>query len=252
MAGEFTLESAQLRRPVTTGLSGPDDVALILSTSGTTGRSQAVPLTHRNICSAAENTSAALGLSSSDRCLNVMPLFHGHGLIAGALASMIAGGGVMCTSGFHASMFFSWLDDYRPTWYTAVPAIHRAILAEAPRHRDIVARSRLRFIRSASATLPPSAMSDLESTFTTLVTEGYGLTEALQLTNTPLDARKRKPGSLGITGNSEVAIMDEAARILAPNQSRGRSRPTAPRGRAARARRHARPTVLRERMVPAR
>jgi oxalate---CoA ligase len=131
---------------------------------------------------------------------------------------MIAGGGVMCTSGFHASMFFSWLDDYRPTWYTAVPAIHRAILAEAPRHRDIVARSRLRFIRSASATLPPSVMIDLESTFTTLVTEGYGLTEALQLTNTLLDARKRKPGSLGITGNSEVAIMDEADRILEPNQ----------------------------------
>ena len=218
MAGEFTLESDQLPRPVTAGLSGPDDVALILSTSGTTGRSQAVPLTHRNICSAAENTSAALGLSSSDRCLNVMPLFHGHGLIAGALASMIAGSGVMCTTGFDASMFFGWLDGYRPTWYTAVPTIHRAILAEAPRHPDIVARSRLRFIRSASAPLPPSVMTDLESTFTTLVTEGYGLTEALQLTNTPLDARKRKPGSLGVTGNSEVAIMDEAERILGSNQ----------------------------------
>jgi acyl-CoA synthetase (AMP-forming)/AMP-acid ligase II/thioesterase domain-containing protein len=218
MAGEFTLDGERLPPPVAAGLSGPHDVALILSTSGTTGRSQVVPLTHRNICSAAENTSAALGLTSSDRCLNVMPLFHGHGLIVGALASMIAGGGVMCTSGFDASMFFGRLDGYRPTWYTAVPAIHRAILAEAPRHPDIVARSRLRFIRSASAPLPLSVMTDLESTFTALVTEGYGLTEALQLTNTPLDARKRKPGSLGITGNSEVAIMDEADRILEPNQ----------------------------------
>lgn len=218
LAGEFTLDGERLPQPETAGLSGPDDVALILSTSGTTARSQMVPLTHRNICSAAENTSAALGLTSSDRCLNVMPLFHAHGLIAGTLAAMVAGGGVMCTSGFDASMFFGWLDSYRPTWYTAVPAIHRAILAEASRHSDTVARSRLRFIRSASAPLPLSVMTDLESTFSVLVTESYGLTEAAQLTNTPLDARKRKPGSLGITGNSEVAIVDEADRILEPNQ----------------------------------
>ena len=217
VAGTFTLDGQEFSRPMTAGLSEPDDVALMLFTSGTTARSQLVPLTHRNICSAAENTSAALGLTSTDRSLNVMPLFHGHGLIAGSLAAMMAGGGVMCTSSFDASMFFGWLDDYCPTWYTAVPAIHRAILTEAPRHPDIVARSRLRFIRSASAPLPPPIMTALESTFRAMVTEGYGLTEALQLTNTPLDARKRKLGSLGITGNSEVAIVDEADRILEPN-----------------------------------
>ena len=143
---------------------------------------------------AAENTSVALGLTSGDRCLNVMPLFHAHGLVAGALASMMVGGSVVCTREFDASMCFRWLDEYRPTWYTAVPTIHRAILAEAPRHPQVIARSRLRFIRSASAPLPLSVMTDLERVFGTLVTESYGLTEAMQLTNTPSTRRRASSG----------------------------------------------------------
>jgi len=217
-AGEFTLCGDRHPHPASGRLGEPDDIALMLATSGTTSRSQLVPLTHRNICAAAENTSAALGLTANDTCLDVMPLFHAHGLIAGALAPMIAGGCVVCTRGFDAAAFFCWLDEFHPTWYTAVPAIHRAILAQASRHHTAVAESRLRFIRSASAPLPRAVMVDLERVFGAPVTESYGLTEALQLTNTPLDPQKRKLGSLGVTGTSDIAIMGEAHTILDPCQ----------------------------------
>src|SRR5215813_2368411 len=218
-AGEFILcGDDQHPHPASGRLGEPDDIALMLATSGTTSRPQLVPLTHRNICAAAENTSAALELTANDTCLDFMPLFHGHGLIAGALATMIAGGCVVCTRGFDAASFFRWLDEFHPTWYTAVPTIHRAILAQASRHHTAVAESRLRFIRSGSAHLPRALMVDLERVFGAPVTESYGLTEALQLTNTPLDPQKQKVGSVGVTGTSDIAIMDEAHSILEPHQ----------------------------------
>jgi acyl-CoA synthetase (AMP-forming)/AMP-acid ligase II len=213
-AGEFMLRGARLLQHCSGGLSGPDDLGLMLSTSGTTSRPKIVPLTHRNFCSAADNTRAGLGLTERDCCLNVMPLFHGHGLIAGVLASLVAGARVVCTPQFDISKFFAWIDEFRPTWYTAVPTIHQAVLAEAPRHREIIARTPLRFIRSASAPLPVPVMAELEQAFNVLVTESYGLSEALQLTNTPLDPHTRKVGSLGIPGTSEVAIMDGTGKLL--------------------------------------
>jgi acyl-CoA synthetase (AMP-forming)/AMP-acid ligase II/thioesterase domain-containing protein len=218
-AGEFLLRGDRLLQRCSGGFSEADDVGLMFSTSGTTSRPKIVPLTHRNFCSAAANTRAALGLTEHDCCLNVMPLFHGHGLIAGVLASLVAGAGVVCTPAFDISKFFAWMDEFRPTWYTAVPTIHQAVLAEAPRHREIIARTPLRFIRSASAPLTRSVMEELERMFNVLVTENYGLTEAPQLTNTPLDPRARKVGSLGIPGSSEIAIMDETGKLLRPGES---------------------------------
>jgi acyl-CoA synthetase (AMP-forming)/AMP-acid ligase II/thioesterase domain-containing protein len=212
--GEFTLRGIAASAPVSSALAEPGDHAVILPTSGTTSRPQWVPLTHRNICAAADNTRAALGLTERDLCLDVMPLFHSHGLVAGVLATLMAGGTVACTAGFDATRFFVWLDEFRPTWFTAVPAIHRAIVTDAPQHRKTIARGRLRFIRSASATLSPQLRLELEETFRVVVTESYGLTEAPQLTNTPLDARTRKIGSLGETGTSEIAIMDDAGRLV--------------------------------------
>lgn len=215
--GEFTLSGTPASAPVSSSLAEPADHAVILPTSGTTSRPRWVPLTHRNVCAAADNTRAALGLTERDLCLDVMPLFHSHGLVAGVLATLMAGGTVVCTAGFDATRFFAWLDEFRPTWFTAVPAIHRAIVADAPQHRKTIARGRLRFIRSASATLSPQLRLELEETFGVLVTESYGLTEAPQLTNTPLDARTRKVGSLGVPGTSEVAIMDEAGGLVGPD-----------------------------------
>ncbi len=88
-----------------------------------------------------------------------MPLFHIHGLMAAVTASLSAGASVVCTPGFNALKFFGWLDEARPTWYTAVPTMHQAILARAARNPEIIARARLRLIRSSSASLPPQVMT---------------------------------------------------------------------------------------------
>ena len=106
---------------------------MLMHTSGTTARPKIVPLSHRNICASARHIAAALALSPADRCLNIMPLFHIHGLIAAVSASLGAGASVHCPPGFNALKFFSWLDDFHPSWYSAVPTMHQAILAPSAR-----------------------------------------------------------------------------------------------------------------------
>ncbi|MCJ7706422.1 MAG: AMP-binding protein, partial [Anaerolineales bacterium] len=100
-AGTFTLRGEPVQAEAGAILAGPGDVALILHTSGTTSRPKMVPLTHANLCASAENVRASLGLTQADRCLNVMPLFHIHGLVAAVLASLAAGASVVCAPGFY-------------------------------------------------------------------------------------------------------------------------------------------------------
>ncbi len=189
----------------------PDDVALLLHTSGTTARPKIVPLSHRNIGASARPIREALALTPADRCLNIMPLFHIHGLIAAVSASLGAGASVHCTPGFNALKFFAWLDDCRPSWYSAVPTMHQTILARAARNSDAIENSKLRFIRSSSSALPPRVMAELEDTFHAPVIESYGMTEAAhQMTSNPLPPRDRKPGTVGVAAGPEVAIMGEA------------------------------------------
>lgn len=130
-AGLFTLSGSPQPLAAPRGSASSGDVALVLHTSGTTSRPKLVPLRHVNICTSARNVRAALGLTEHDRCLNVMPLFHIHGLIGATLSSIAAGAGIVCTSGFDALKFFAWIDECRPTWYTAVPTMHQAVLAQA-------------------------------------------------------------------------------------------------------------------------
>ena len=214
-AGCFVLEGGEAGEAGRPGMAGSDDVALVLHTSGTTARPKIVPLTHRNVTASAQNIARTLQLSRDDACLNVMPLFHIHGLMAATLASLAGGGAVVCTPGFNALRFFSWLDAERPSWYTAVPTMHQAILARAERNREIIGRVKLRFLRSSSASLPAQVMRDLEAAFGAPVIESYGMTEAShQMASNPLPPRPRKPGIVGVAAGPEIAIMDEDGTVL--------------------------------------
>jgi acyl-CoA synthetase (AMP-forming)/AMP-acid ligase II len=202
------------------GFAGRDDVALVLHTSGTTSRPKIVPLTQRNICASACNIRDTLALGPADRGLNIMPLFHIHGLIGSVLASLAAGAGIYCTPGFNALKFFGWMDESAPTWYTAVPTMHQAILARAAHNRAAIAAHPLRFIRSSSSSLPPQVLRELEQAFNAPVLESYGMTEAShQMTSNPLPPRAHKPGTVGVAAGPEVAIMGEDGRLLAPGQT---------------------------------
>ncbi|MDH5254558.1 MAG: acyl--CoA ligase [Gammaproteobacteria bacterium] len=215
-AGRFELRGAPgaAARP---GPAGAGDVALVLHTSGTTSRPKIVPLTHANVCASASHIATSLALTPADRCLQVMPLFHIHGLIAAVLSSLHAGASVCCTPGFNALHFFGWLRDVRPTWYTAVPTMHQAILARAARNRDVIGQVPLRFIRSSSASLPPQVMTELEATFGCPLIEAYGMTEAAhQMTSNPLPPGARFAGSVGVAAGPDVGIMDEQGGLLPP------------------------------------
>ena len=195
--------------------SGPEDVALVLHTSGTTSRPKIVPLTHGNLIASAVNISRTLALRPVDRCLLLMPLFHIHGLVGALLSSMAAGASLYCPPGFNALKFFAWLEDSAASWYTAVPTMHQAILARAERNREIIGRRRLRFIRSSSASLPPQVMQALEDIFACPVIESYGMTEAAhQMTSNPLPPAPRKPGTVGRAAGTEVAIQSADGRML--------------------------------------
>jgi acyl-CoA synthetase (AMP-forming)/AMP-acid ligase II/acyl carrier protein len=216
-AGLFTLAGEDQPCPTPPGVVQPNDVGLVLHTTGTSARPKIVPLTHRNLCASAAIIRAALELTEKDRCLNVMPFFHGHSLKGMLLSSLFAGASVMCTSDFSAPTFFAWMAAYRPTWYSAVPTMHQAVLAHAAAHRQIIADTPLRFIRSSSAFLPPQVLAELESVFNVPVIEAYGTTEASMITCNPLPPRRRKAGSGGIAVGQEVAIMDAADSILPPS-----------------------------------
>ncbi|MGD1000436.1 MAG: amino acid adenylation domain-containing protein [Candidatus Brocadiia bacterium] len=219
-AGIFTLNARDARPSATGEWCVPEDVALVLYTSGTASRPKRVPLTHRSLCASAGNVGRALGLIKSDRCLNVMPLFHIHGIVASLLASLRAGASVVCAPGFIAPRFFEWIAEFHPTWYTAVPTMHQSILVQSAAHRATIANCPLRFIRSSSAALAPKVIADLEAVFRAPVVEAYGMTEAShQIAGNPLPPATRKPGSVGLVTGSEVAIMDEAGRLLAQGQT---------------------------------
>ena len=215
-AGVFRLEGATAAgagRAVRA--AGPDDAALVLHTSGTTARPKIVPLTNANIVASARHIARSLALTPADTCLNVMPLFHIHGLIAAVTASLSAGAGVSCTPGFNAFRFAELLREVQPTWYTAVPTMHQAILMRMRAQAGQARAAGLRFIRSSSASLPPQVMAELEEVFGAPVIEAYGMTEAAhQMASNPLPPRARKPGAVGIAAGPEIAIMDDDNAIL--------------------------------------
>lgn len=166
-AGRFTLkpERPLSGTPARAGFAEAEDVALVLHTSGTTARPKLVPLRHVNLTASARHIGQTLELGREDVCLNIMPLFHIHGLIAAVLSSLAAGGAVVCTPGFNALKFFGWFEEARPSWYTAVPTMHQAILGRASRNGEAIKAGRLRLIRSSSASLPPQVMEELERVF---------------------------------------------------------------------------------------
>ncbi|KAH8810768.1 hypothetical protein F5884DRAFT_819299 [Xylogone sp. PMI_703] len=178
----------------------PDDIALILHTSGTTGRPKAV-----------KNIQATYDLTSNDRTLLVMPLFHIHGLVASLFTSLATGGSVIVPPRFSASKFWEDYIDHKATWYSAVPTVHQIILKNSiPSPPPFI-----RFIRSCSSPLPPTVFHELERKLRAPVLEAYAMTEAShQITSNPLPPSSRRPGSVGMPQGVEVRIKNDSGESL--------------------------------------
>ena len=216
--GSFTLaarDAVQTAATANGGFSEAGDIGMVLHTSGTTSRPKIVPLSVGNLCASAANIRSTLQFKPTDIGLNIMPLFHIHGLIAGVLAPLSAGSQVFCTPGFNALKFFGWMDEAKPTWYTAVPTMHQAIVTRAKGNVDIIQRNPLRFLRSSSSSMPPQVITELEAIFGSPLIESYGMTEAThQMASNPLPPKARKPGTVGVAAGPEVAIMGADGSLL--------------------------------------
>ena len=186
------------------------DEALVLHTSGTTSRPKIVPLSNLNIFTSAVNISKSLKLTADDHCLNIMPLFHIHGLIAVLSASAKVGASVCASNGFNALKFLDLAETQNITWYSGVPTMHQAILLRAQKNSDKAKKLNLRFIRSSSASLPPVIFEQLNDIFQTPVIEAYGMTEAThQMASNPLPPAIQKPGLVGMPAGPEICIMND-------------------------------------------
>jgi acyl-CoA synthetase (AMP-forming)/AMP-acid ligase II/thioesterase domain-containing protein/acyl carrier protein len=220
VAGMFSLARQEgplgpPRRPI---WNGADDYALVLLTSGSTAKHKAVPLRVRHLLAYALAGGKHYALGPTDRCLHVMPMFHGHGLKSSLLVSVANGSGVIISPHFDVPTFFQQMKALRPTWYSAAASIHQAILDGIDHHRDVARNAQLRFVRSGSSRLDPKVLAGLEQAFGAPVLERFGMSETGSLTSNPLPPAVRKPGSVGRPMGNEVAIVDERGNVLGPNR----------------------------------
>ena len=196
--GLFTLSGAEVPTPPTAEPTRPSDLALVLHTSGTTKKPKIVPLTHHNLGYGIQFVARTLRRTSAHTCLNVMPLFHIHGLIANVGASLYSESAVVCSSFQGGADFLRKCraperDSYpRPTWYSAVPTMHEAILLEAEKEKaDGTLEHSLTLMRNCSAALlPPVAKRFLAAfapgapgLFTVVPT--YAMTESFPICSNP-------------------------------------------------------------------
>ena len=190
----------------------PDDMALLLHTSGTTSRPKQVPLLQRNLVVSARTIADFYGLCPDDTSYCAMPLFHVHGLVASTFGAFAGGGTVVVPQRFTPRALWPHLRDHRVTWFSAGPTLHQMILdrvdGDGPPHS-------LRFVRSCSSALTPALMQRAEELYRVPMLEAYGMTEAShQMASNPLPPGTRKPGSVGVPSGAEIRIVDSQGRAL--------------------------------------
>jgi acyl-CoA synthetase (AMP-forming)/AMP-acid ligase II len=197
---------------------GPDDVAVILHTSGTTSRPKQVPLRQRNLMASTRTIAAHYRLSSADVSFCVMPLFHIHGLVASTFAALSTGGAVIAPRRFTPHRFWPQAREHGATWLSAGPTLHQMILDKAD---DAGPPPALRFVRSCSSALSPALLERAERSYRVPMLEAYGMTEAShQMASNPLPPAARVPGSVGVPTGTQIGVVDSEGTVL-PDESPG-------------------------------
>ncbi len=201
-----SLSSSALPAPTEDETTLPDHAALVLHTSGTTAEPKRVVLTHAQLGASAHNIAAHLRLQPNDRSLNVMPLFHSHGIVGVLLSSLVSGGSVVCMQSFDPLAFCAAVAEFAPSWYSASPTIHCSVLEHRAQLREQAPRQRFRFVRSTSAALPAAVLERLEQALGAPVIESFGMTEWSQMASNALPPARRKPGCVGQATGVELAL----------------------------------------------
>jgi len=207
-AGLYSLEGNL--SPVQASRPSQDSVALLLHTSGTTKKPKLVPLSHTNLILGAHCTRETLELSSKDRCLNMLPLYHVGGISCNILGTAAAKASVVCGPHFNAADAIQWMQRYEPSWYYATPTMHQLLMGQLQQEQSACS---LKFIRNASAALLPSVAVRMQETFGCLILPTYGMTECV-----PICSHRRgslvQIASVGPPCNPEVRISDEGEILI--------------------------------------
>jgi long-chain acyl-CoA synthetase len=216
------LDGAALPANAALSAVSEDDDAMLMYTSGTTGKPKGCVLSHRSVVAGGEYTSAAHALTKEDRVLCAMPLYHINGQIVTAVAPLVHGGSVVMPHRFSASGYWDLVSRHRCSWINVVPTMI-AYLLNGPDPRDGgLAAGQVKFCRSASAPLPPDLHRAFEKKFGIGIIETFGMTEtnAPCFTN-PLDPARRKIGSPGPAFGNEAKIIDPATGKTLPPDAAG-------------------------------
>ncbi|PTB71025.1 hypothetical protein BBK36DRAFT_1176362 [Trichoderma citrinoviride] len=188
--------------------NGPDDFGLILFTSGTSGTKKVVPLTIHSIIAGISFVVDSWGLSASDVCLNMMPLYHVGGLVRNIFAPIFSGGSTVCCPAFDPSLFWDVVQEVPVTWYYASPSMHSVILAAASERQAALQQSRIRLACNAAGGLLPSLACRLRDTFNCTVLPSYGMTECMPISTPPLDYQLDREGTSGVSTGPGISILD--------------------------------------------
>jgi oxalate---CoA ligase len=205
-AGKFLLEPSVVLDKKEAELATSSDISHVFLTSGTTSGPKIVPVSQKQSFALRQKQIQTLNITSSDRCLHILPYYHGMGIGLPLLGILLAGGTVICTKDFIPSDFFPLLKTYRPTYYIAGPAHHQGILREIKKvPPGELKNNSLRFILSSSALLPARVCDELEALLGVAVIEHFATSETGVISiNFP-----PKHGSVGIPVIEHLKILDE-------------------------------------------
>jgi acyl-CoA synthetase (AMP-forming)/AMP-acid ligase II/thioesterase domain-containing protein/acyl carrier protein len=216
VAGSVALRAVREGAAARPGAAQREDVATILTTSGTTSHSKIAPVHHRVMLGNYGYYSRAIALTPDDRCLNLMPLFHSHGINPGLGLCLFSGASTIFLRPFDIATFERYILTLDPTWYTGSYTFHHQIHAHGARIRKAVAQSRLRFARSSSGPLDARTNGALEEVLKIPIIQGYASTEAGLIAINPQPPRLRKPGSVGPAAHPGVRVVNEAGEPASP------------------------------------
>lgn len=192
----------------------PYSPAFILPTSGTTAEPKLIPFSHSNMLAAAARVQDWFGLTQDDRCLSVSPPFYSHGLKVTVFTPLLSGGSIAVPASNSIVALDEWFDFLSPTWYSASPALHAAVLDKARALEDAHAAHTLRLVVSGGAPLPSGVLDGLQRILGVPVLEHYGSSEAAQIAANRVPPGPNRRGTCGQPRPGTLVIAGEDGRFL--------------------------------------
>ncbi|MCG6534785.1 MAG: long-chain fatty acid--CoA ligase [Syntrophales bacterium LBB04] len=203
-AGPFTLEMPEMKS---------DDPAVIIYTSGLTGKPVGAVLTQQNLVTQSDLLKVVCGTTDRDRGLALIPLFHSFGAVVNMLCAIRVGASMVLMDHFSVELIFSAIEKERITFIAAVPRLFLGMIMQAEEKKHDL--SSLALCISGGAAMPPEYFPRFEEKFGIKIMEGYGLTEASPVCTFTRPALQHKPGSIGTpVPGVEARVVDDAGRDL--------------------------------------